>query len=298
MAMTQKEINRKFREKNRMVSAYVPIAFAEKVNAKAKELNMSQSDLIRVALSDFINKHQEGENMSKANQEIKSNDYTIPFTFTKFAADRKPQGKEVTKYQRINNYQTQNLTIEEVYERCATGYAWRAGVYKEGATGFSKRFVEGSYIIALDFDEVQHTPKEVYEYAVEIDLPPSFYYWSYSQDPKFDARKCKKSASSDIYIPNTQNICKNVHQNNRYKTGYNYRIVWVVDQMMTKQEYEGIVTALIEYVFADYDPDPATKDISRLWFGGLVGGGWKSQVQLQGLYKSLKYSFRVAFTFV
>ena len=219
--------------------------------------------------------------MSKANQEIKSNDYTIPFTFTKFAADHKPQGKEIAKYQRINNYQTQNLTIEEIYERCSTGYAWRAGVYKEGVTGFSKRFVEGSYIIALDFDEVEFTPKEVYEYAVQIGLPPSFYYWSYSQDPLFETTFELKIQDSDIYIPNTEENPQNVHQNYTYKSGYNYRLVWVVDQMMTKQEYEGIVAALIENVFAAYGPGPATKDISRLWFGGLVGGGWVSNTPVK-----------------
>jgi hypothetical protein len=73
----------------------------------------------------------------------------------------------------------------------------------------------------------------VVDYATSIGLLPSLWYYSYSQG---------------------------------IKAGYNFRVLWVLAEPIKPIQYENIYKNLLE-AFADFNPDRATKDASRLWFG-------------------------------
>jgi hypothetical protein len=157
----------------------------------------------------------------------------IAFIYSKSTYAEKPQGRLITLLQKPENYTFANHTIAEIARLISEGRAWRAGIYDKGTPSFKKTNAKHAQIVALDFDGASHSPEEVAEYAENIGLPASLYYYSYSQG---------------------------------IKPGYNFRLLWMLAEPITAVQYERIYPALLD-TFANFNPDRATKDCSRLWYG-------------------------------
>ena len=160
----------------------------------------------------------------------------MKFIYSKMRAGSKPTGAQVAQYQIPSNYAFEEADVKRICDLVADGRAWRAGVYDDDTKDFKKASVKGAFIIALDFDCCENEPNEVIQYAETIGLKPSLWYYSYSQGTK----------------PHN-----------------NFRVLWVMAQMITPKQYESIYQLLLEQ-FAQFNPDKSTKDCSRLWFGGNV----------------------------
>lgn len=197
----------------------------------------------------------------------------VAFCYSKDALSRKP--KNPAPYQRKENYQQEELSIEEIAKLCGTGHCWRAGIYDLGNGTFKKKEVKAAQVIALDFDKSEHSPHEVIQYAFNIGLPVSFWYPSFSQDPQtLTEKKGSKSAAGTVGLINISNShtvpngdFEHVFES---KSGWNYRLVWCLVRQISPREYE-MVYAAIQDLFSRYSPDRSTKDCSRLWYGGKLG---------------------------
>lgn len=152
--------------------------------------------------------------------------------------EHKPKGNEVAVCQNPLSYIVKEATTEQFFKWVCEGRCWRAGTLKEGAHNFKKTSFVGSRVFALDFDECESTPEDICEYAKQLQVEPNFFYYSFSQGTK----------------PN-----------------YNFRLVWVFNDVMSVETYEMLYKSLLrDEVFSQ--ADKATKDISRLWFGTNKGG--------------------------
>lgn len=152
------------------------------------------------------------------------------FTYSKAMFDSKPDAWQL---QRVEAYVTEELTISEIADKIGEGRAWRCGNFKPNAKSVSKNNMESCNVIALDFDSVMHEPGEVTDYASTLGMTPNIWYFSYSQGVK----------------PNN-----------------NYRVVWVLEEPIQPRQYENAYKTLLQ-VYKKFDPDPATKDASRMWYG-------------------------------
>lgn len=155
----------------------------------------------------------------------------MKFIFSKQTYEEKPQN--AAPLQQPQNYHFADLDIKGIAERIAQGRAWRAAVYDDNTPSFRKANARGAFILALDFDACEYKPQEVCEYAISLGIQPSIWYYSYSQGKK---------------------------------TGYNFRVLWVLAEMISPNQYENIYKNLLEK-FSMFSPDVATKDCSRLWYG-------------------------------
>lgn len=186
------------------------------------------------------------------------------FCHSLFTYDAKPTS--AAPLQRKDNYRQEDLSIEEIAEMCGKGYAWRAGIYDMSGGTFKKKDVKANQLIALDFDSVERSPEEVAEYAANIGLPANFWYFSYSMNPK-------KAPKSVRLSPTTYKYLISDGENSgtfKYKNGYNFRLVFALERAISPREYEAAVRHMLA-VFEDFNPDKATKDSSRLWYGGKLG---------------------------
>lgn len=197
---------------------------------------------------------------------------SFSITHSTCRTDSKPQGGQVAKYQKASNYVLESVSVEQFAALAANGYTWRAGIYKDGATSFKKSNALASQIIALDFDGIDSTPYEVAEYAANIGLAANVVYPTFSQNPD-TWEEAKKQA--EIYTPRLDDF-KYIYSRqgpmykNEYKNGYNFRLVWCLSEQVEVREYEQAAKVLLE-IFNKYNPDKATKDVSRLWFGSAIG---------------------------
>lgn len=197
----------------------------------------------------------------------------VAFCYSKDALSRKP--KNPAPYQRKENYQQEELSIEKIAKLCGTGHCWRAGIYDLGNGTFKKKEVKAAQVIALDFDKSNHAPHEVIEYAFNVGLPVSFWYPSFSQDPQtLTEKRGAKSAAGTVGLINISNShtvpngdFEHVFES---KSGWNYRLVWCLERRIGPREYETVYVA-IQDLFSRYSPDRSTKDCSRLWYGGKLG---------------------------
>lgn len=152
----------------------------------------------------------------------------------------KPTGYEVAGCQRPEAYAIKEATPEDFFKWVCEGRCWRAGQLQENAADFKKASFVGSRILALDFDATSYTPADVCNHARDIyGIEPSFYYYSFSQGSK----------------PRN-----------------NFRVVWVLDCVLTPEQYEMVYSQLLNSDNLFSQADKATKDISRLWFGTCNGG--------------------------
>lgn len=153
--------------------------------------------------------------------------------------DKKPTDKGVIiGLQKPQNYVFGTLeNVEDVARLIGEGRAWRAGLYETTADSFKKANVKAAQIIAMDFDSCDTEPQAIVDYATSIGISPSAWYYSYSQG---------------------------------IKAGYNFRILWILEEPIKAIQYETIYKAMLEQ-FAQYSPDTSTKDASRLWFGTARG---------------------------
>lgn len=153
--------------------------------------------------------------------------------------DTKPtDGKIIGGLQKPANFVFAEVeSVAEVAELIGNGRAWRAGLYDDDTDSFKKKNVKSAQIIALDFDSCPDEPQTIIEYAESMGISPSAWYYSYSQGKK---------------------------------PGHNCRILWVLAEEITHNQYETIYNYLLEQ-FARYNPDLSTKDASRLWFGTKSG---------------------------
>ena len=159
------------------------------------------------------------------------------YSNNRFAA--KPKEKNViAALQKPENYTYAKLeTVSDIMALIDSGRAWRAGLYDDGIDSFKKANVKAAQILALDFDASPFTPDNVIEYAESIGIAPSAWYYSYSQG---------------------------------IKSGYNFRVLWVLDEQIKPIQYETIYAYMLEQ-FQDFNPDRSTKDAGRLWFGTMSG---------------------------
>lgn len=155
------------------------------------------------------------------------------FIYSKDKLDRKPAREKLPYYQKPTNYLYADITIQELADLISEGRTWRAGIYNKNIRSFSKANVTGASIIALDFDSCSAHPQEIVQFAESIALKPTLYYFSFSQG---------------------------------VKPGYNFRILWVLDNPISAIQYENVYPLFLE-AFKDFEPDKSTKDCSRLWFG-------------------------------
>ena len=70
------------------------------------------------------------------------------FIYSKIKSNSKPQGGEVAKFQKKDNYCFANVSVKEMATLISEGRAWRAGIYPEGKGTFKKGEVLGSTVIA------------------------------------------------------------------------------------------------------------------------------------------------------
>lgn len=155
----------------------------------------------------------------------------------KFAAKPTDKGL-IIGLQKPANYIFGTLdNVEDVARLIGEGRAWRAGLYETNTDSFKKANVKAAQIIALDFDSCEQEPQAIVDYATSIGISPSAWYYSYSQG---------------------------------IKAGYNFRVLWILEEPIKAIQYETIYKAMLEQ-FSQYNPDSSTKDASRLWFGGNRG---------------------------
>lgn len=191
------------------------------------------------------------------------------FCYSVDALERKPTNP--IKYQRKENYRTEDLTIKEIARLCGSGHCWRAGIYPSGIGTFKKKEVESAQVIALDFDSAKRGPFDAVEYAASIGVPPNFWYPSFSQNPDdFEREKERKSPAGTLLL--IKDIISNGGETGdfAFKNGWNYRLVWCLEREISPAEYETAYRSLQD-AFADFEPDKSTKDCSRLWYGGRLG---------------------------
>lgn len=171
-------------------------------------------------------------------------DYEVITTMIKLIYSRaqfasKPKDKGViVGLQKPTNYVFSELnSVDDVARLIGEGRAWRAGLYENGIDSFKKANVKAAQVIAMDFDCCDYEPQAVIDYATSIGISPSAWYYSYSQG---------------------------------IKAGYNFRILWILEEPIKAIQYETIYKTMLEQ-FSQYKPDGSTKDASRLWFGGNSG---------------------------
>ena len=153
--------------------------------------------------------------------------YSKPTTFDK-------------RVQMTSYYQERECDVNTAYAIITDGRTWRCGRYDlEAAKGFGKSNVIDVQFIALDFDKIAASPRDIVEYAINIGFMPNFYYYSYSQG---------------------------------IKPGNNFRVVWCLAEPITPTMYENLYRLLLEK-FSCFNPDKSTKDCSRLWYGNYGQGG-------------------------
>ena len=163
----------------------------------------------------------------------------IRFIYSSRTFAAKPTDKGVIAgLQKPINYIFGELdNVEDIARFIGEGRTWRAGLYDTGVDSFKKANVKAAQVIAMDFDSCEQEPQAVIDYAISIGVSPSAWYYSYSQG---------------------------------IKTGYNFRIVWVLEEPIKAIQYETIYKAMLEQ-FSQFKPDESTKDASRMWFGGNRG---------------------------
>lgn len=186
------------------------------------------------------------------------------FCYSKSIYERKPSN--AAPLQNKKNYVQEEKTIEEIASLCGSGHAWRAGIYDMSGGTFRKKDVLSNQLVALDFDSCRTEPLEVAQYAENIGLPANFWYFSYSQEPQKAAEIARK-------IPTTYKLLlshRGKTDDFSPKNGFNFRLVWCLEREISPREYESTIVALLA-AFDRYSPDKATKDCSRLWYGGALG---------------------------
>ena len=153
--------------------------------------------------------------------------------------EHKPNTKqEIAECQSVSHYITKEATPSKMYEWITQGRCWRAGVLKPKAYNFKKESFAGAQVLALDFDEFSQSPPETVNYCRQLEIEPNFWYYSFSQGTK---------------------------------PFYNYRVVWVLNRLLSQEEYESLYKRILaDEVFSK--SDPATKDLNRLWYGTNKGG--------------------------
>lgn len=194
------------------------------------------------------------------------------FCYSVDALSKKPSNP--SPYQRKENYRQDDLSIEDIARLCGTGHCWRAGIYDLNNGTFKKKDAQAAQLLALDFDKVETSPYEVIEYAANVGLPISFWYPSFSMNPETLNKEANSADCTCVLISNL--LSRQVQngdfgsKNGVYKDGWNYRIVWCLKRQISPREYECVYRALLG-LFGKFGPDKATKDCSRLWYGGKLG---------------------------
>ena len=163
----------------------------------------------------------------------------IRLIYSKGRYSSKPTDKGIVSgLQKPYNYVFSTVEmVEDVAALIGEGRAWRAGLYESNTDSFKKANVKAAQIIALDFDSCPHEPETIVQYAESIGISPSAWYYSYSQGKK---------------------------------SGYNFRVLWVLEDIIKPIQYETIYKGMLEQ-FGQYGPDISTKDAGRLWFGTARG---------------------------
>ena len=131
--------------------------------------------------------------------------------------------KEIIELNKYSNYECKDISVEEFANKCANGYAWRAGIFKEinGETRLKDEYVESVSCIALDFDSSKISPDKVAEYAEDVGIPANFYYYSYSQNPAL----IQEGSKYITLFSETKDLTENKWWSAKYKDNYNFRMV-------------------------------------------------------------------------
>lgn len=206
---------------------------------------------------------------------------------------------------KVELYEEKALTIFDLGAYFSTGHAWRASRLKPKAKRLSKGNYDAAQIIALDFDGLEDLDGLVDRFA-DFGICPNFIYPSLSQNPDTwgnaigaaikITKNCTLASEAEIYTQRQKETCKNYQKmetdfptslkedgtrcidltsicnfceeedpSRHFKGGYNFRAVYVLEEECSLTKYEQVVSDLLE-LFPE--ADKATKDHSRLWFGG------------------------------
>ena len=218
-------------------------------------------------------------------------------TISKQAAVEKPTANDIRFiWSREDAYEKKELSVREFAEMCGKGHTWRAALYKGESEYFRKSDADCITAIALDIDNSEVNPYEIAAFAASVGLPVNFIYPSLRQEPThwYDslAKSARVSVATNRYINSTYAETRifstpglpltfeveegyystGSHYLTNFKKGsLNYRLVWVLDEPLNVKQYEEIVTTLIHDTFKDFNPDAACIDLSRMFFGGILG---------------------------
>ena len=166
-------------------------------------------------------------------------DGTFYFQYSAFVFEEKPDyttdGAKMAQTWR--NYEESYVNLDQMALGISQGRTFRTGLFDRNVCRFRKVNAIGAMFIVLDFDDTDFTPHDVVEFGTAHDLRPTMWYYSFSQGKKE----------------------KN-----------NFRIIWVLDDIMNPSEFDRTM-AYIYDLFSKFEPDPATKDISRMWYPGAMG---------------------------
>ena len=131
-----------------------------------------------------------------------------------------------------------------------------------------KENANGCNVICLDFDEVETPPSKIVEELAGKGMLPNFMYYSFSQNPESIEKSKQNCIPKPWYLYNNNKDTKVP----RYKNGYNFRLVWCLSRTLSNDEYESIYKQLLDFTKElGVNADKATKDVSRLWWGGKLG---------------------------
>lgn len=154
-------------------------------------------------------------------------------------------------------YSRLGLSIKDFADCCCNSYAFRAGLFPQGAS-FAKANCDSANMIAFDFLETDIPPMSMCDLAASVGLRPTMYHYLQCQDP------------STVIVPDT---CEYISTGNtrfgnaEYATKQNYRLVWALEQPISAKEARAFTN-----VFISYFPqcDRSSLDISRLLYGGFT----------------------------
>ena len=194
-------------------------------------------------------------------------------------------------------FNVRDMNVREFAEFVSTGGFFKAALYDldkaradviekklgKNVVPFGKKNAQGANVLALDFDSIAESPEKIVEILAECGLLPNFMYWSASQDPRqlSNTKNYRETLCTLYNIYSTQGNSVNFSNEEldttkaeapHYKEGFNFRLVWCLSSTLLNKEYEDLYIKLLDWCGEhNIHPDPATKDISRIWWGGTLG---------------------------
>ena len=160
-------------------------------------------------------------------------------------------GKRPREYSRLD------LAVKDFADCCCNGYAFRAGLFPQGAS-FAKKNCDFVNMIAFDFLEVDTLPTDMCSFAASLGLRPTMYCYLQRQDPSLTA------VPNDCEYISSGNMC---FGDMEYAAKQSYRLIWVLERPIPAKEARAFTNVLVSHF---PQCDKSSLDVSRLLFGGFT----------------------------